>query len=236
MGNIAIIIARGGSKRIPRKNIVPVGGLPLVSWSVAAALESGVCETVLVSTDDPEIAKVAEEAGAETPFLRDKAADDSSNASEACLAALSQAESHWKATYTNIILLMPSCPLRTGKEIATQYEIYKHSSCDFLLSCAGFGPTKPWWAFVKNPNNEHEFLHPVALKTRSQELPKLFAPSGATWIANVDALRSSGTFYGPGYRFHEIPWISAIDIDEPEDIAFVEKLLASGHHSSPFGS
>lgn len=226
MGNIAIIIARGGSKRIPRKNIVPVGGLPLLSWSVAAALESGVCERVLVSTNDPEIAKVAEEAGAETPFLRDKAADDSSNASEACLAALSQAESHWKATYDNTILLMPTCPLRTGKEIALQYEIFKHSNCDFLLSCAGFGPTKPWWAFTMDEGKRASFLHPEALKTRSQLLAKLFAPSGATWIASTSALRKSGTFYGLGHQFHEIPWISALDIDEPSDVEFIDLLLA----------
>lgn len=226
MENIAIIIARGGSKRIPHKNIVPVGGRPLVSWSVSAALESGLCDRVLVSTDDPKIAKVAEESGAETPFLRDKAADDSSNASEACLAALRQAESHWKETYDNVILLMPTCPLRTGREIATQYEAYKAADCNFLLSCANFGPTKPWWAFTIDEQNQPTYLHPEALKIRSQLLDKLFAPSGATWIASTSALKASGTFYGPGHQFHEIPWISALDIDEPSDIEFIELLLA----------
>jgi CMP-N-acetylneuraminic acid synthetase len=236
MKTIAVITARGGSKRIPKKNITEVAGRPLVEWSIDAALRSNVCDRIVVSTDHEEIARIAVAAGAECPFLRLNAADDHATASQAVLATLDQAEQYWEESYQRIVLLMPTCPLRTCIQVRAQMEEFISLGCDYLLSCAGFGPTKPWWAFVKKPNNEHEFLHPEALKTRSQELPQIFAPSGATWIANVDALRSSGTFYGPGHRFHEIPWISAIDIDEPEDIVFVEKILASGHHSSPFGS
>ena len=225
MKTLCVIIARGGSRRIPKKNIHPVGGKPLLAWSVEAALASNVCGRVLVSTDDPETAKIAIVHGAEAPFLRNAANDDQAGASEAGLTALKQAEEHWGESYDALILLMPSCPLRTGDLIRTQFKAFEQSKASFLLSCADFGPTKPWWAFQMDAQNQPKYLNPKALEIRSQDLPKLYAPSGATWIASVPALRSSGTFYGPGHRFFPISWIQAIDIDEPADIQLCDWLL-----------
>ncbi len=225
MKTLGVIIARGGSRRIPKKNIHPVGGKPLLAWSVEAALTSGVCARVLVSTDDPEMAEIAVAYGAEAPFLRDAANDDRATASEAGLTALSQAEAHWREPYDALVLLMPSCPLRTGDLIRAQFEAHQASQLPFLLSCADFGPTKPWWAFQMDDPHQPRYLHPEALKTRSQELPKLYAPSGATWIASVPALRAARTFYGTGHRFFPISWIHAIDIDERSDIRLCDWLL-----------
>ena len=225
MKNLCVIIARGGSRRIPKKNIHPVGDKPLLAWSIEAALESDLFNRVLVSTDDPEIARIAIEYGAEAPFLRMGASNDTATACEAGLAALEQAESHWGESYDSIVLLMPSCPLRTGALISNQFEAFKSSGTQFMMSCADFGPTKPWWAFQMNAENRPQYLHPEALEIRSQELPKLYAPSGAIWIADVSALRISGTFYGPGHSFFPIPWIHAIDIDEPSDIELCDWLL-----------
>ncbi|MDB4577240.1 acylneuraminate cytidylyltransferase family protein [bacterium] len=226
MKTIAIITARGGSKRIHKKNIVPVGQQPLLAWSVDAALSSGVCDRVLVSTDDASIGEIAREAGADVPFLRENASDDEATASEACLAALAQAEAHWGEKYDNVILMMPTCPLRTGEQVANQFKRFSDERLPFLLSCADFGPMKPWWAFTMDTQGAGDYLHPDALKTRSQLLDKLYAPSGATWIARVDDLRHAGSFYGPEHRFHPISWISAIDIDEPADIELVELLFS----------
>jgi CMP-N-acetylneuraminic acid synthetase len=230
MKTLGVIIARGGSRRIPKKNIHPVGGKPLLAWSVEAALASGVCGRVLVSTDDPETAETAVAHGAEAPFLRNAAADDRATASEAGLAALDQAEAHWGEAYDAMVLLMPSCPLRTGELIRAQFETFQRRRADFLLSCADFGPTKPWWAFELDAQNQPRYLQPEALKTRSQELAKLYAPSGATWIASVPALRAAKTFYGPGHCFFPISWIHAIDIDEPADIKLCDWLLRNNVH------
>lgn len=230
MSTIAIITARGGSKRIPHKNIVPVAGKPLLAWSIEAALNSGVCDRVLVSTDCPEIAATAIQWGAAAPFLRTSASDDEATASEACLASLAQAEEFWNESYEHVVLLMPTCPLRTAYLLRAQYEAFLQMDCDFLLSCAGFGPTKPWWAFTMDEQGQASYLHPDALKIRSQLLPKSYAPSGATWIARTKALRESQTFYGAGHRFHVLSWIAAIDIDEPGDISLIEALVSSGLH------
>lgn len=228
MKTLGVIIARGGSQRIPRKNIQPVGGKPLLAWSIDAARDSGICDRILVSTDDPEIAKVGICHGAEVPFLRDAAAEHQANASQAGLIALKQAECYWRETFDTLILLMPTCPLRTGNQIRSQYEYFYRSNAPFVLSCADFGPTKPWWAFELNATNSPTYLHPAALKTRSQDLPKLFAPSGATWIASTAQLRQEGTFYGAGHRFFPISWLQAIDIDEPSDIHLCDWLMKSG--------
>lgn len=230
MKTLCIIIARGGSRRIPKKNIHPVGGKPLLAWSVEAAQASGVCGRVLVSTDDPETAQVAVACGAEAPFLRATAADDSATASDAGLTALDQAEAHWGEPYDSLVLLMPSCPLRTGNLIRAQFETFERGPADFLLSCGDFGPTKPWWAFELNAQSQPRYLQPEALKVRSQELVKLYAPSGATWIASVPALRAAGTFYGPGHRFFPISWIHAIDIDEAGDLQLCDWLLRNNVH------
>ncbi len=228
MKTLAVIIARGGSQRVPRKNIQPVGGKPLLAWSVEAARESGVCDRILVSTDDSEIAQVGIRHGAEVPFLRDTAAEHQATASQAGLAALRQAEQHWRETYDTLMLLMPTCPLRTGDLIRSQFRYFCNSGAPFVLSCADFGPTKPWWAFEMDAENTPTYLHPKAMKTRSQDLPKLYAPSGATWLASTARLRAEGTFYGDGHRFFPISWIQAIDIDEAADIRLCDWLLASG--------
>ncbi|NDA72499.1 MAG: hypothetical protein EBX69_03485, partial [Betaproteobacteria bacterium] len=95
---IAIIPARGGSKRLPRKNIMAFNGKPMITWTIEAALKSEMFSKVLVSTDDDEIRQVSIEAGAEVPFLRQVAFDDHATSSEATLAALYQAEQHWGDT------------------------------------------------------------------------------------------------------------------------------------------
>jgi len=231
MRTLGVVIARGGSSRIPKKNIHLVGGKPLLAWSVEAALASGVCQRVLVSTDDHEMAKIAIAHGAEAPFLRDAANDDRATASEAGMTALSQAQAYWGESYDALVLLMPTCPLRTGNLIRAQFEAFQQGKIPFLMSCADFGPTKPWWAFKMDKLNQPRYLHPEAMTNRSQELPKLYAPSGATWIASVSALRAAGTFYGAGHRFFPIYWVHAIDIDELSDIRLCDWLLRNNVQS-----
>ena len=98
-GRIAIIPARGGSKRMPHKNIIDFFGQPMISRTIRAANESGCFDRVLVSTDDPTIAEISRSCGAEVPFLRMDKADDISPVSEATLSALAQAEAHWHESW-----------------------------------------------------------------------------------------------------------------------------------------
>ncbi|MBY8965035.1 acylneuraminate cytidylyltransferase family protein [Algiphilus sp. NNCM1] len=225
MNRIAIIPARGGSRRIPRKNVIPFRGRPMIGWTIAAALETELFSQVLVSTDDVEIAGIARAEGAAVPFLRNAKADDFSAISDATLHALGQAEAHWHTRFDTTVQLMANCPLRGSHEIAAAVSAFeKCAPRDFQISAFEFGWMKPWWAMRLQPDGQPDWLFPQALDARSQDLDPLYCPTGAIWIARTEALRSAGTFYGPGYVIEPINWEAAIDIDDSNDLRMAEAL------------
>lgn len=216
---IAIILARGGSKRLPRKNVLDFFGKPMLAWSIDAALASQCFDRVLVSTDDPEIADIAICHGAEAPFLRDAAADDKSSSSEATLIALAQAERHWDESYDVVSQLMANCPLRTAADIRSSIDHFAHVRAPVQISCFRFGWMNPWWAARLDAGGRPDYLFPEARTARSQDLPPLYCPSGALWVAQRDALLSSRSFYTAGHVLHPLDWMSAMDIDDEDDLA-----------------
>ncbi len=218
MRHIAVILARGGSKRLPRKNILDFHGKPMLAWSVEAALQSGQFDQVLVSTDDPEIADIARSFGGAVPFLRNAAQDDVASSSEATLAALSQAEEHWGTQFDVVTQLMANCPLRDAEEIRGSVEAFASRETPSQISCFRFGWMNPWWATKLDVQGTPDYLFPEARLERSQDLPPLYCPSGAIWIAHAQSLKTEKTFYLTGHTFHPLNWVSAMDIDDAEDL------------------
>lgn len=225
MKTIAIVPARGGSKRIPHKNIINFMGKPLIAWTLEAVKESGVFDRIVVSTDDGQIAEIARRFGIDTPFLRQEAIDDLAPVSLATIAALKQAQDYWNEEYEVVVQLMPNCPLRGARDITESYDHFLSSSANYQLSCFKFGWMNPWWAAKLDEGSIPEFIFPNALKKRAQDLPALFCPTGAIWIARTRQLLADKTFYGEGHRFHPIDWKSAVDIDNYEDIEFAEAVF-----------
>lgn len=222
---IAIILARGGSKRLPRKNLLDFGGKPMLAWSVAAALESGLFDKVLVSTDDAEIAEVGKCCGAEVPFLRETAADDISSTSLATHAAMLQAEMHWQTRFDVVAQLMANCPLRTAQDIQKSIAAFDQVAAPSQISCFRFGWMNPWWAVRLKEDGRPERLYPEALGKRSQDLPPLYCPTGALWIARRDAFLEARDFYLEGHRFEPMDWVSAVDIDDEDDLRMARLCL-----------
>lgn len=223
---LAIIPARGGSKRIPRKNIVDFGGRPMLAWTIEAALKSACFAHVLVSTEDEEIAEVARRYGAEVPFLRDSHYDDQSTVSEAVCAALERAQKVYGCEFSQVAQLMANCPLRGADHIKSALEYFSSQDHEFQISCFKFGWMNPWWAVKLDDQNRPSPMFPEALKTRSQDLPPLYCPTGAIWLAKPSALLRSRSFYGPGYKFFPLDWRAAVDIDDYEDMAMAQAVLA----------
>ncbi len=219
MKTLAVIPARGGSKRLPRKNIRDLGGLPLIAYTLRAALESELFSRLVVSTDDIEIADIAKSFGAEIPFMRDSLADDHSPVSLVTLDALKRLNEPFDA----VAQLMPNCPFRTAEDVKGSFEQFKKSDADTQLSVTRYGWLNPWWAMKLKDRLEP--LFPEALKTRSQDLDPLFCPTGAIWWAKPEALKTHKTFYAPNYGGFELSWDHALDIDDADDWKMAEALL-----------
>jgi CMP-N-acetylneuraminic acid synthetase len=229
--HIAVILARGGSKRLPGKNILEFHGKPMLAWTIEAALESGCYQRVLVSTDDPDIAAIARECGAQAPFLRQHAADDMAPSSEATLSALGQAEAHWGEQYQYVSQLMANCPLRSAADIRDSVGNFLKHQAPFQISCFRFGWMNPWWAAQLDEDQRPSYLFPEARTARSQDLLPLYCPSGAIWVAASMPLRQEGSFYGPDHRMHPISWMSAMDIDDAEDLAMAQACFVAHRKS-----
>jgi CMP-N-acetylneuraminic acid synthetase len=221
---IAVIPARGGSKRIPKKNIVDFHGRPMIGWTIEAAQRTGRFSNIIVSTDDLEIAAVAEKFGAAVPFLRARHADDVAPVSLATLEALAQVKEHLHEEYDVVVQLMANCPLRNEEHIEAALDSFHRRDASSQLSCFKFGWMNPWWAVTLADDGRPTPLFPDAYSSGSQHLPPLYCPSGAIWIAKVPHLLEHRTFHSPDRTFWPMSWQAAMDIDDHDDLRMAELL------------
>ncbi len=220
---MAVIPARAGSKRVPKKNLRDFCGRPLLSWTIQAALDSAIFSDVVVSTDSEEIKRVAEDHGASVPFLRNNFVDDYSHAAKATIETVERLLEHNSAAFSSVVQLMPVCPLRGAASIVEAADFFLGDPQRTSVVSANkplFQP--PWWAAQVDSTGHPEYLFPSKLSARSQDLPDLYFPNGAVWISDVEALKNSGTFYSEGHRLFEMPWRESLDIDSDEDFEFTE--------------
>lgn len=221
---LAIIPARGGSKRIPKKNIIDFMGKPMIAWTIEAAIKSKIFDRIILSTDSQEIASVGRECGLEVSFLRGDKSDDISPVSEATITAVKQAEDHYQEQYEIVVQLMANAPIRNEDDIKEHYNKFINEKRDFQLSSFKFGWMNPWWAAKVDEHDTPNWMYPDGITKRSQDLDELYCPTGAIWIAKVEKLKESNSFYGPRYKFCEINWKSAVDIDDYDDLEFAKAI------------
>lgn len=233
MSVVAIIPARGGSKRIPRKNLHKFNGKPMIQWTIEAALKTQIFDEVFVSTDDPEIAEFAQGCGLKVPFLRTAHFDDKSAVSEATIGALNDLRGFSNKVFDHVVQLMPNCPLRGSHEIELAWSNFLNNGIDFQISSFKFGWMNPWWAATVSEEGVPNHIFERANSKRSQDLDELYCPTGAVWIAKVNKLIEQGSFYGEGHRFFEMNWKYAVDIDDFSDFEFAE-IMAKKLQKVPF--
>jgi N-acylneuraminate cytidylyltransferase len=222
---LAVIPARGGSKRVAGKNIREFAGRPVIAYTIEAALKSGLFARVIVSTDSEEIAAVATGFGAEVPFLRDsRLADDFVPVSVATKDVLERLD-RAGGRFEHVCQLMPNCPLRTDSDITDSYRQLVQTGAVSQLSVVRFRWQNPWWAMKRDQDFSLVPLFEESLAARSQDLPELFCPTGAVWWAKEHTLRAHGTYHVPGRTGWEIPWTRGVDIDTEDDWAMAELLL-----------
>jgi pseudaminic acid cytidylyltransferase len=224
-GAIAIIPARGGSKRIPSKNIRLFAGRPILAYTIDAAQDSGLFEHVVVSTDSEEIAEVAKAHGADVPFLRDSClADDMTPVSAATADCLMRMDPSGQR-FEFVAQLMPTCPLRASSDVKDSFRQFQETRAESQISIVRYGWQNPWWALRYTEQHKLQPLFKEQLAARSQDLQDLYCPTGAIWWARTTTLRASKTFHLEQRTGWEIPWQRGIDIDTPDDWALAELLL-----------
>ncbi|MDX9678500.1 pseudaminic acid cytidylyltransferase [Pseudomonas zeae] len=223
MSNVAIIPARGGSKRIPRKNLLPFDGVPMIVRSIRTAVDSGLFDLVVVSTDDAEIAEMARTHGAQVPFMRPAAlADDFTGTAAVIVHALEQMSSFDFACciYATAPLLQVRY-LREGLEL-----LERHADKSFAFSVCDFGfPVQR--ALTLDEQGALRALYPEFRNTRSQDLPKAFQDAGQFYWGRCEAWLRGEVLYSPASLPVILPRHLVQDIDTAEDWKRAEYLYAA---------
>jgi len=224
---LAIVPARGGSKRIPGKNLALLRGVPLIDYTLRAAQRARRLEAVVVSTDDETIATHARKHHATVPALRpaEISADDSPvvQALQHALAAHERAAS---AAVTAVVLLQPTSPLRTASDIDRAIELFEQSGADSLTSVC-LANEHPYYAWRPRERwIEPLFTYDEMQMDRSR-LPPLYFENGAIYVTKRKNL-VRGDLYGRRVAGYVMDELRSLDVDTPRDLAWAEFLLERG--------
>jgi pseudaminic acid cytidylyltransferase len=223
--NIAIIPARGGSKRIPRKNIKVFCGKPMIAYAITAAKNSGLFHHIIVSTDDQEIAQIANEWGAETPFIRSvELANDYAetipviaHAVKACQALGLQ--------FDNVCCIYPGVPFIQIDDLTDSLGRLLESKADYCFPVAEY-PSAIQRALKRLSNGELQPFHAEFEKVRTQDLEPAYYDAGQFYWGRADAWISNSSIHSRGLGY-VIPNWRAVDIDTPEDWSRAELIYRS---------
>ena len=223
-GVLAVIPARGGSKEIPKKNIKLLNGKPLIYWSIKQALLSRSVSRVVVSTDDPEIAEIALEYGADVPFMRpSELSCDESSSYSVVTHALSEVTG-----YQGVLLLQPTSPLRTVGHIDELLKFAKDNDADSVVSVSEV-KQHPFLMHYMNESNRLKRVVPLGENSeqilRRQNLPRVFMLNGAMYYGKSRWILESGSLCGDGSLGYEMDEICSLDIDSVSDWELAENLI-----------
>ncbi|MGE4239653.1 pseudaminic acid cytidylyltransferase [Ramlibacter sp.] len=213
--NIAVIPARGGSKRIPRKNIRPFAGKPMLAWAVDTAIRSSLFAHVIVSTDDEEIASLARAHGAETPFVRPaNLADDHTPTVPVIAHAVDFCRrAGWDVEYACCIY--PATPLLKATDLLAAYELLRERQADFVYPVTEY-PHPIQRAMRRTDTGQMQFIDPGAELTRTQDLEKSYHDCGQFYWGRASAWLEGKRMHTAGIGM-PIPHWRVVDIDSEDD-------------------
>lgn len=218
---ICIIPARGGSKRIPRKNIRDFHGVPIISWSIRRALESNCFEHVIVSTDDEQIAEVSLNHGATVPFIRPKFLADDHTATRPVINHAINTLNDMGIDSEYICCLYPTAPFVKSDDISEAYKLLYENNLDFVFTAVEFEAPIDW-AFRIQPDNKLKRLDSKSSIIRSQDLPRSFYDAGQFYWGQADSFLKCKDTIESRSRFIEVPSFRAQDIDTEADWHYAE--------------
>lgn len=221
MKSICIIPARGGSKRIPRKNVKDFLGKPIIAYSIEAALESGIFNEVMVSTDDQEIAEVALKYGAKVPFLR---SEETSNDFATTSDVMNEVLDNYKQEghdFDVICCIYATAPFVTPEKIQQAGMLLEEGKFDSAFTCTAFSyPVLR--GLVIDKEGRIAMKWPEFKDSRSQDLPQFYHDAGQFYFATIEAFRKANGFWGENTAPIVVSELEVQDLDTPTDWALAE--------------
>jgi len=220
--SIAVIPARGGSKRLPRKNIIDFRGKPIIAYTIEAARDCGLFERVVVSTEDKEIGKIAGGLGAEVAQRPARLAGDEIGVVEVCLDLLDREASAGR-NYDVLCCLYATAPLRRAADIAKTVGLIEPGVCDFAMAVTRYN-YPPHQALYLGGDGGLRPVWPELVSKREQDIGDTCVDNGSTYAVVTSAFREHRTFYGATLRGHFMSCWRSSDINEKDDLVMAEML------------
>jgi CMP-N-acetylneuraminic acid synthetase len=224
---LTVIPARGGSKGIPRKNIVKIGGRPLIDYTIKPALQVNRINHVIVSTEDEEIASISRGLGVEVPFMRpNHLAVDQAQSAPVVIDALYRMEEINNIKYDAVLMLQPTSPLRTSKHIEKALDLFFSQECDSVVSVVSVGGTHPFRMKRLVDDRLVNYIDQGFWDMRPrQELPPVYIRNGSIYLIERDVLINKGQMIGEKCLGMVMGDKESINIDTPLDLKLAELLL-----------
>lgn len=219
---LCIIPARGGSKRLPKKNIALLAGKPLLVYAIEAARTSKVFGSVCVSSEDEEILRLAEKFGAEAIKRKTELATDTAAVKQVCQQLLIEMEDKGRF-YKEFAVLLTTNPLRSSDDIQAAYEIFKQGEANYVMSLVEF--SHPPQRAVHTHKNQVKPYFGMEYMTQTQRLEPLYRHDGTIIIAKTDIFLKEKEFYGSNVKPYFQPVERSVDIDNALDLKWAEFLL-----------
>lgn len=218
---LAIIPARGGSKRLPRKNILELARKPLIGWTIEAAMKSNYIDHSVVSSDDAEILSISSTYNVQLIQRPDELATDHATTFDTIKHAIENSR-----RYDYIVLLQPTSPLRQAEHIDAAIELLISKNADAVISVCEMDHSPLWSNTLPENGSMHNFLHNEVKNQRSQDLEKFYRLNGAIYICKTDKLLDEKTFFIEHNIYaYVMDRKSSADIDEEIDFVIAESLI-----------
>ena len=217
---VAFIPARGGSKRLPLKNIRPFMGKPIIAWSIEAAEKSGLFDAIVVSTDDQEIGRIAADYGAEVEQRRACLATDEASVANVCIDYL-LAQSAKGINWLEMVVLYATAPLRRADDIKNTVNLLEDGVCNFALAATEYD-LPPHQALKLTNECDATPMWPKLAPMKASDIGHLVVDNGSTYAVNVASFLNQKNFYGTDLRVNLMPRHRSSDIDEEIDFKIAE--------------
>lgn len=225
MKNIAIITARSGSKGIKDKNIKELNGIPLIAYTIKAAIASNMFEEVMVSTDSEEYAKISKKYGANVPFLRSKETSTDTAGSWDVVKEVLSNYANQGIFFDTICLLQPTSPLRISQDIIEGYSLYEEKCANAITSVCEMEHSPLWAMTLDKSLSLQEYRLNQNNNFPRQQLPRFYRINGALYIRRIKYSKNGVCFYHGNEFALIMDRKRSVDIDTEDDFKYAEFLI-----------